>query len=279
MSAVVVTHNSAGCITACLTALTEEVKSVGGDVIVFDNKSDDTTVQEVRAKFPAVIIHQSGKNIGFGTANNEAAKMARGEYLLFANPDMIIDRGALSRLVTVLGDKSDAGAAVARMRNPDDSFQPTCRRLPTMRNIFFSRGSLLALRKTPIASRERYTLGDYGEVTEVPAAAATCMLIERDFFQWIGGFDGRFFLFMEDTDLCLRIGQVGRKVYFVPGAGAVHLWGKGTSTSSLKRCWYHHISVWKYFLKHYPNGFSLFLLPAVLLLNFLIGSLLGLGWK
>ena len=126
-----------------------------------------------------------------------------------------------------------------------------------------------------ILPTDSYTLGDCSETTEIPAVSATCLMVERDFFLSLGGFDERFFLFMEDTDLCLRIGQAGRKIYFVPEAGAVHRWGTGASVSLAKRSWHHHRSVWKYFLKHYPNGFSLFLLPALLFVNFILRAIAG----
>lgn len=275
LSAIVVTYNSAEKIAASLAALVPEVEGVGGEVIIYDNGSHDTTVNGIKGAFPKVRIIESARNIGFGAAVNEAAAAAQGEYLLFANPDMIIDRGSIEILLTALRDSPSTGAVVARMRHPDDRFQPTCRQLPTPRNIFFSRGSILTAGEETASINKHYTLSDFDETTPVPAASATCMLLEREFFLHLGGFDRRFFLFMEDTDLCLRIGQSGRKVYFVPRAGAVHHWGKGASISSWRRNWYQHISVWKYFLKQYPNGFSLLLLPLLLLVNFLLKSIGG----
>ncbi len=276
ISAIVVTFNSEKYIANCLKALSEEIMTVHGEIILYDNNSTDATVRVVESEFPGIGIHRSPRNIGFASACNAAANLAGNEYLLFANPDMIIDKGALKILHGALISQTYAGAVVARMRNADGSFQPTCRKLPDYRNILFSRGSVL--RKEPASdnSTEKYTLGDSGEIMEVPAASATCMLIRNDFFHKIDGFDERFFMFIEDTDLCLRISQVGRKVYFVPQAGAVHYWGQGAVVSKIKRKWYHHISAWKYFLKHHPNGFSLFVLPIALLFNFILTILTGL---
>lgn len=273
VSAIVVTFNSVNSVIPCLRALTDEIKSASGEILLFDNNSSDATVKAVRSEFPETVIHKSEKNIGFAVANNIASSMVRGKYLLFANPDMVIDRGALSELMNAHENLHRVGAVVARMRNADGSFQPTCRKIPTMKNIFYSRGSMLPSGRRNSAEAGGYTLEEFDDIREVPAASATCMLISKEFFHSLGGFDERFFLFMEDTDLCLRIGQAGKKVFFVPTAGAVHYWGKGTSISPLKRRWFHHISVWKYFLKHHPNGFSLFLLPGALFLNFIIGTL------
>ena len=267
----VVTFNSAERIESCLKALSGEIEAVGGEIIVYDNGSQDSTIRAIEAGYPQVRLIRSSKNIGFGAACNQAAAEAESEYLLFANPDFIIDRGALAVMIEDMIKLPEAGAIAGRMRHPDDSFQPTCRKLPTTNNIFFSRGSVFGGR----SGRNGYTLGDFDTTTAVPAAAATCLLMRRDFFLSLKGFDERFFMFMEDTDLCLRMAAAGKKVYFEPEAGGIHHWGKGSAVSSFRRQWYHHMSVWKYFLKHYPNGFSLLLLPIALMINLLLKSVTG----
>jgi GT2 family glycosyltransferase len=273
VTAIVVTYNSEENIIECLNALKDEVASVGGEILIVDNCSKDDTAKLIREKYGDLELIIPEKNLGFGPANNLAAKKARGEFVLFANPDMVLDKGTLSKLMDNYRRLEGAGAVVARLRNPDGSFQPTCRNFPNFYNIFFSRGSVLNPDRW--GGRNNYTIGEFNEVTEVPAASAACMLTERDFFLKIGGFDPRFFLFMEDTDLSLRINQSKRKIYFIPEAQAIHYWGKGSKISRRKRSWYHHVSVWKYYLKHYPNGFSLFLLPFALGFNYMVRSLTG----
>jgi len=264
VSAIVVTFNSEENIFPCLKSLMGEMENFRGELIVFDNNSTDATINAIKSVSQDIIIFKSERNIGFAAGNNRAVEMARGKYILLANPDLIPDPGCLQGLLSAFKSHSDAGAVVARLRNPDGAFQPTCRNLPNMSNIFFSRGSFLAGKKSG------YTIGDKDSITSVPAAAATCMLMEKEYFLKLKGFDERFFLFMEDTDLSLRIKQTGKKVYFAPQAGAIHLWGRGSSVSKLKRRFHHHHSVWKYFIKHYPNGFSIFLLPLALSFNFII---------
>ncbi|SYZ73963.1 putative Glycosyl transferase, family 2 [Candidatus Zixiibacteriota bacterium] len=277
ISAIVVTHNSVENIAPCLASLEREILSTGGEIIIYDNASHDATVNSIRHRFPEIKIIASSDNIGFASANNAAARQAQGRYLLMVNPDLILDEGCPKILVDAYKNNKLAGAVCPRLRHPDGQFQATCRNIPTPRNIFFSRGSWLGRRKPGLGEKEIYTLGDYETTTEVPAAAATCLLVEREFFIKLGGFDERFFMFMEDTDLCVRIGQGGRKIYFVPEAGGVHLWGKGADISVFRRAWYQHLSVWKYFLKYYPNGFSLFLLPAALMINMIVSLLRSAG--
>jgi GT2 family glycosyltransferase len=84
-------------------------------------------------------------------------------------------------------------------------------------------------------------------------------------------------MYMEDTDLSLRLHQAGYVNLFVPSAGAVHYWGEGGRQGRVRRLWRHHMSVWKYFLKHYPNGFSVILLPVLLAANFCLSVLFSSG--
>ena len=279
VSAIVVTYNSGRCILSCLESLIAEIGEFGGDILVFDNNSSDTTVEKVIASYPQVKIYRSPRNLGFAAANNQGLRLVNGQYILFINPDAVLDKSAVSHLVQTMTDFKDAGAVVGRMRNPDGTFQSTCREVPDSKNIFFSRGSVLS--KMILSPREPnpHNMDDFEKITEVPAAAATCMLIERNLFEGIGGFDDRFFLFAEDVDLSVRIRQNGRKVYFVPQAGAIHLWGEGARVSPVKRSWHHHMAIWKYFMKHHPSGFSKFVLPAALFVNFAIRTITGLDSK
>ncbi len=275
ISAIVVTYNSEKHILSSLKSLFEELLPLNGEINIFDNNSTDSTIAAVKAKFPEIKLIQSARNIGFARACNAAVRDATGEYLLFVNPDLILDPGAIRAMLQVFKNYPKAGAVVPRIRNSDDSFQSTCRNLPTIHNMIFSRKSMVPISK----AMNQYTLPDSESIKEVPAAAATCLMIKKEIFDRLNGFDERFFMFMEDSDLSLRIGQIGRHIYFVPEAGAVHHWGCGSSVSRITRSRYHHISVWKYFLKHYPNGFSLFLLPLLLILNFLISAVVGLRDK
>ncbi len=242
------------------------------ELIVVDNGSDDGSVDCVNKHFPDAHVLRNKHNIGFASACNQAAWVATGEFLLFHNPDVQLDAGALDRLIDVYRDKSDAGAAAGRMRFIDNSFQPTCRNLPTIGRLMFSRGSVFS---SVWRGGKHYTLGDYDRVTEVPAVAGTLLMIRRDLFVSLNGFDERFFMYMEDTDLCLRLNQHGYKNYFVPDAGGIHLWGRGSRGGKLKRRWYHHVSVWKYFLKHFPGAGSLTILPFVLAFNLVLTMFVG----
>ncbi|MEE8578204.1 MAG: glycosyltransferase family 2 protein, partial [candidate division Zixibacteria bacterium] len=220
--------------------------------------------------FPEAKLIGSGKNIGFAAACNLAAGQAVGEYLLFLNPDVIVEPDSILTLLQVGRERFDAGLIVPRLAFPNGSFQANCRRFPTASNMIFSRRSALSRLTRFLDSTGKYTLPDSEETSEVEAVAATLALVKRSLFEEVGRFDQRFFLYMEDTDLSLRINQSGRVNLFVPSVTVLHHWGEGSKASYLYRASRHHWSVWQYFLKHHPNGFALVVLPLLLTINYLL---------
>ena len=249
-------------------------------MIVVDNASGDSSAATAREIFPDCKIVENDRNLGFAAACNRGAKEAAGEFLLFLNPDVVIDPDAISRLLDTFKRRPEAGLVSGRLRFPDGSFQATCRNFPTAANLVFSRGSLLLrMFAGGIDRKARYTLPDYDETTEVPSVAATLLMIRKELFEKLGGFDERFFMFMEDTDLSLRSCQAGRKNFTVPAAGGVHAWGEGSRAGGFRRHRHHHMSLWRYFLKHHPNGFSVIVLPVLLTLNLLLSLLFSGGGR
>lgn len=218
-----------------------------------------------------VIVNR--ENTGFSSACNLGAKNASGNLLLFANPDVFVDANCIEELANFMQGKARIGAIGGRLRNPEGTFQPSCRNLPTITNILFSRGSFLG---KIFRSSNNYTLPDSVNTIEVPAVAGALLMIHRNIFETVNRFDTRFFMYMEDTDLCKRLNMLGFTNYFVPPAGAVHEWGKGSGAGTFWRSWQHHKSVFSYFTKHKRSTATYLILPIMLAVNFLLISLFNL---
>lgn len=264
ISIIVVTYNSLSYLQGLLASIGVYPPEDTYEIIVVDNASADQTTQWCLYAPLDIRLVLNQENRGFAAAANQGVKMARGELLLFCNPDLRWTSPVADRLAGTLSENPSCGAATARMTFPDRSFQPTCRNFPTFSNIWFSRGSLLSRFFSPAGKTFRYTLPDYDRPTRVDAAAATCLMIPRHVFKNLGGFDERFFLFAEDTDLCRRLADAGYEVWFVPRATAIHYWG-GSSSNRRAVSRYHADSILKYFNKHYPQARLRNLLLSVLM--------------
>jgi GT2 family glycosyltransferase len=272
ITVVLVTFNSRPALDECLVSLKPELASTGAELVAVDNGSTDGSLEHVESVIPAAVALRNRRNRGFAAACNQGAAAARGTWLVFLNPDVCVDPGALEALVQALARHPEAGLAAARLRSPDGAFQPSCRQFPTPTNLQYSRGSVLGRKP---GSGEPYTMPDCRDLSRVPAVAAAFVMIQRKRFQAMNGFDERFFVFMEDTDLSLRLEHAGHSNLFVPAAGATHAWGHGSSTGRLRRAALHHVSMWKYFRKHHPGAFSLLLLPLLLGANLALTALLS----
>ncbi len=276
LSVIIVTCNSEATIVACLQSIGPAAPGLSYEIIIVDNGSTDQTLALVAQTAPTATIIRHQTNLGFAAACNAGAAKATGGFLFFLNPDVVLDVGSLTALLSAMNRYQKVGLATMRLRFADGSFQANCRNYPTVTNLLFSRGSvmgrLLWEKISPKATV--YTLPDYPEVTVVPAVSATAMAVRSELFRIMRGFDPRFFLYMEDTDLSYRAHLHRHQNLFVSEAGASHGWGRGSGGGKVFRAWHHHQSVWRYFLKHQATGFALIVLPAILLVNFFLVSLL-----
>ena len=271
LSVVLVTSNSLPALDDCLACLKPELASTGATLVAVDNGSSDGSPDHVASAVPGAVVIRNPRNRGFAAACNQGARAAAGSHLVFLNPDVCVDPGALETMEQALAVHPESGLVSARLRGPDGAFQPTCRRFPTPANLWRSRGSVLW---RWWGRGGGYTLPDYPEPTRVPAVAATFVMVRRDRFEAVNGFDERFFVYLEDTDLSFRFDRSGRPNLFVPSAGATHLWGHGSSAGRLRRACLHHASMWKYFQKHHAGSFSLLVLPLLLIANLVVTALL-----
>lgn len=200
------------------------------EVIVVDNASQDGSADAIAARFPDVRLIRSPVNLGFGRANNLALESAQGRDVLLLNSDAFLDPGAIDALAGHLRTESHAACAAARLRYPDERPQPSCFRFPA------PLPESLAALGVDRWLLPHYADGRYGmaawrrsQPCKVDWAMGACMLIRRSALGEEPLFDSRFFMYSEETDLCLRLQRRGFSTWFVPAATAVHVWG-GSST-------------------------------------------------
>jgi N-acetylglucosaminyl-diphospho-decaprenol L-rhamnosyltransferase len=206
VTAVLVSHDSAGLLPACLDALTAE----GVAIVVVDNASRDASAALAEARGAAVI--RLSRNEGYGRANNAGIAAASTEFVLVCNPDAVPDPGSMAALVAAADRYPDAGLLAPRIVEPDGRF-------------FFQPRSLLAPYLTNPGGHLALPEGD----ACAPFLSGACFLIRRELALALGGFDPAIFLFYEDDDLCRRIADAGHALVHVHDAVVRHARGASSA--------------------------------------------------
>jgi GT2 family glycosyltransferase len=195
------------------------------------------------------------ENVGYGRANNVAFEQAKGDLILLLNPDVTVTPGCVGHLVRFLENHPDAGAAGPRLVRPDGSPDLAARRsFPTPAASFYRMAALSRL--LPGSARfNRYNLGalDPTREHEMDAGTGACLLIRREAIDRAGLFDPDFFMYGEDLDLCYRIKAAGWKIWYVPGAMAVHVKGTSTRQVPMRMQYEFHRAMWIYHRKHHAS--------------------------
>jgi GT2 family glycosyltransferase len=201
------------------------------EVIVVDNASTYFDREAVLEVHPGAKIIDSPKNIGFGKGNNLGAAAATGDYLWILNTDTIVPSDHhLERLIDFLDTHSEYGAAGPLLTNQEGEVQPTqAAYFPTPGKVLLGTPMGLMVRLVPafkpLAARFNY---DYRslDTSDVEVLVAAALVVRRSVFEEVGGFSSEFFFFYEDSDLCRKIWQTGRKIRFMREVHIIHLWGQ-----------------------------------------------------
>lgn len=252
ISLVVVTYNSASVLPPLLNGLSAAGSPRFRELVFVDNASRDQTPERIRAQLPQAQVIVNEKNRGFAAAVNQGVSRASAEVILLANPDVQWDEGVVPGLIQFLKSHVTAAAVCPRLIYPDGRPQPSIRRFPTHSNIWFSRGSPLRILGSLLSSRHGYTLPDPQICARLEAVAATFMVFRREAFWDIGGMDERFFLYVEDTDLCKRWHDAGYEVWMNPDFVVTHDWQGGSGAHALLRK-RHRAAMRQYFETHHSG--------------------------
>lgn len=223
-------------------------------IVILDNASKDRSKEFLRRLEDIKVIFKT-ENLGFGKGCNDIAWRTESEYILFLNPDVILTKNALDNLIKFMDNNKECAISGGKLLNLDGTIQYSCRRFPTLINVFFGRENLLTrfLPGNRFTRNYMYIDMDYNKNNEVDWLRGAVFMVRRSVFERLKGFDERFFLFLEDTDLCLRARKEGYKVFFVSDAVFYHKLGGCVSSYPLKSKIIHNYSFYKYFMKTFDN--------------------------
>jgi N-acetylglucosaminyl-diphospho-decaprenol L-rhamnosyltransferase len=228
VTAIVVSHNSRAHLPRCITTFAPQVE----ETIVVDAASTDGSGELVAQDYPGVTLVRLPENPGYGAAVNAGAARASAsaDLLLILNADTWAEDGAVRKLAAALEAAPAAGAAGPRLVNADGSLQPSVRGFPTPWRLATEYFFLRWLAPRSRALNAFYASGFDHETPRVAEfVVGAAMLLRRDAFEEVEGFDPAFFMYDEEVDLCYRLAAAGRPTLFVPSASVGHVGGASTA--------------------------------------------------
>ena len=220
VSIIIVNHNTRNMAIDCIKSVIEQTKAVTYELIVLDSGSTDGSVEAIQSEFPHISLIASPEDVGFATANNIAAKRARGRKLLLLNPDTIILDRAIDRLHEFAERRPECKIWGGRTLFADGSLNVSCRPDITLLSLFCFASGLNAF-------FDLDTYGAWKVDTERPVdmVVGCFLLIDHDLWRGLGGFDPIFFMFGEEADFCIRARKIGAQPTITPSATIIHYGG------------------------------------------------------
>lgn len=256
ISVVIVSHNHAAYLRACLSSLDAAHHRASLEVFLVDNASADETLRLAREEYQWVTVLENQTRRGFAANNNLALRRSRGRYALILNPDTEVLPGALDALLAFAEANPRAGICGPQLVFPDGSVQPSCRRFPSLASVIARRTPLRKwLWHSPL--NERHLMADFDHASAGPVdwLLGACLLVRREFLRAVGLMDEDYYLYVEDIDWAYRAWKQGWQVVYFPEAKIVHHHLAESDRVLLSRhSWLHLRSMWRYYRKHLAPG-------------------------
>ncbi len=237
LSIIIVSYNVAYFLEQALLSVRAAVeeREWEAEVFVVDNNSNDNSVELVRNQFPEVYLIANQENTGFSTANNQAIREAKGEYILLLNPDTVVAEDTFEQVIEFMDAHEDAGGLGVKMIDGKGDFLPESKRGLPSPSVAFCKMFGLSKLFSKSQTFNWYYLGhlDPSQTQEVEVLAGAFMLMRKSVLDKIGLLDETFFMYGEDIDLSWRILQGGYKNYYYPHTQIIHYKGESTKKGSL----------------------------------------------
>lgn len=218
LSIIILTYNTKDLTCECLKSISEqyekELQKGEFEIILVDNDSKDKTLEAVSSlKIPNLKVIQNKENLGFSKGNNIGVKKAMGEFVLFLNSDTEAKDKGLLKMVEFLDNNKHIAILGGKLENSNGSSQASAGKFYSIFNLFLMLigGERLGLLRSSPA-----------RISKVDWVSGACMMVKRETFEKIGGFEEKLFMYMEDQELCFRASKAGYLTYYYPFLSLLH---------------------------------------------------------
>lgn len=217
VSVIIVNYNGKKYLKDCFESLQNKLSNLNYEVVVVDNLSTDNSVNYIKEKYPEIRLIESKENLGFGKGNNLGVLYAKGKYVLLFNNDTIlltsIDKG-----IDLLEQDSTIGVIGANMFNGQNQYIYACGYFPNTLNM-------LIFKKFLVHTNE-FADGNFSKpIYDVDWMSGSFLLLSKNLYQEINGFDEDYFMYVEDVDICKKIADKNLRRIFMPELKYIHYVG------------------------------------------------------
>lgn len=221
LSIVILNYNVQHFLELCLRSVEAAITNIDAEIIVVDNNSKDGSCNMVKALFPKVNLIENKKNLGFSKGNNIGVLKAKGEYLCILNPDTVVAEDTFSKILNFSDSKENLGILGCKLINGSGEFLPESKRNIPKVNV--------ALKKILGFSKSYYANHLSKEnIGKVDVLVGAFMLLKKEIYNEVGGFDEDYFMYGEDIDLSYKILKAGYNNYYYGGSTVIHYKGEST---------------------------------------------------
>jgi GT2 family glycosyltransferase len=242
ISVLIVSYNTRDLLRKCLNAAVEELRHLGGEIIVIDNASHDSSPTMVRREFPGVRLIQNQHNRGFAAANNQGLAVAKGQYICLLNSDATLSPLSLSEMVLFLEMHPTAGIVGPKLVLPDGTSQVGAAGYQLGVRTAFNHSFFLSRLFPHVRACRGYTLYQDSVAppyVEVDWVSGACLMVRREAVEAAGPLNESFFMYVEDLEWCDRIRQSGWGIYYLRDVEVIHYEGASRKTTGD-----HHDPYW-----------------------------------
>jgi GT2 family glycosyltransferase len=227
LSIIILNYNVCHFLELCLKSVQKAILTINAEIIVIDNNSDDGSCEMVEHLFPEVILIKNSENFGFSKGNNIAVSQANGEYLCILNPDTVVAENTFLKLLDFTENKNKLGIVGCKLINGSGVFLPESKR-----NIPYVNAAI----KKMLGNSKMYYANhlNQNDIGEVDILVGAFMLLKRELFNSVQGFDEDYFMYGEDIDLSYKVLNAGYHNYYYGETSVIHFKGE----SSLKDKFY-----------------------------------------
>jgi len=268
ISFVIINWNTKELLEKCILAVYSSTNTP--NIIVTDNGSIDGSSGMVKNKFPKVRLIANSSNLGFGAAVNQAIKSIKTKYILILNTDTVINKQAVERMAGFMESNPNAGLCTPILLREDGSVQDTFGPYPSLLTEIIGRPLLRRLLPNRFTPHTVNAL----KPKKTAVIRGACLMARRIALEDVGGFDERYFLFFEETDLCFKMNRRGYGIWYLPDINVYHMSGRSADTEIASARIEYWRSRYIFFRTYYPL-WKVFILRLVLMAKLLIDWILN----